>query len=1134
MTKMKKISVGSVALMVALAGGEAFGLTTTVRNKAEFLDAVASAIDAEGRLTQDLDVAFASDCEAIEVAGEELKSADANRLLDCAGRRIRLDAGNCPCGTVVIGKYASGEWNRANERADSFRGCGRGSLFRNVTFVRVGRLAFDDFEDTLVKDCDFVGCGSVPYGEAGGAISGCEVVEGCAFARCRARFGGALADCGYVRECVFEDCVASDGGGAIVGDTDVSRCEFRSCHCHLDDANDGFGGAIFGGRDIVSCLFVDCFAKRGGAVMTDPRCEDSHVKIVHCTFVRCTGNADEAVCEASARAPVWMLNCLGFACSCWQEGADESDKFSSYQLFDAGFFVDYANGDFHPNPQLSETWVDPCGLAFNDPRCGTVVYGCRDLDGYGYQLSSPWPNCPGCYRFRTSERRSAGTNAKSGRRTVSRKNTARKKKSVLPTSDFRTSVNNRPPHAVSAPLAGKLLDLSKLPCEITQNEILPESENLLDYVSTWYEYDGDIYRFFESRGPLKMPEVGVDPGYGCPGEITPYEEDQELKDFARKYGFKSGWFHRGFPKKGDADYALYQARLECWEKRTNDVLDCTTCAVEKIPFLFSQAPGKGPLPLVVYIAGSGEQGTDLKKIFRQTGLFDAVREPVFLAAHPCHLLAIMPPEFANRHGSVRWSRPYLRQVDDLELVRIYADLIFALQRELVAKGKGTVDPNAIVLSGLGSGTTAAIAMMRKFPGRYAGVAATYPSFFIPSANRYRPGRWWFAVSEAHHACDEKIVRMMDVFKKANADVRLDYYPDGANWWNRQYASPEFGAWLADCFAKGPLKGDKLVVARPVDNRKSPLLAKTGADEATYYGTAEEFPEGLPKEVAGKCVRDLSGIRYLYVAERVRAIPTGMFAHSKELETVHFRLSVSNIASRAFADSPKLNLMIFDQRGPIRIESDAFDGCAERLYGATRGVPVSIGYGVTTCAPGKTNTTVYTTKKVDLKTDALPVDGLFGVHIYSCDDQLDRHLYVENDFLWSEEGEGATALMYLGESGDVFVPEKQGGRPVVSLGRWLLSRRDFEYGLLSIPATVRSTRMMSRSNKIRSVFAAGAIPKFIHVVLAPDTVVYGTTPDEKTGRLVPSPFWKGREVVVPKGTDPRTFIAAQRKMQKEKQ
>ena len=1145
----KKSSLSYLIAATALfLSADAFGLSATVRSKAELLDAVAKASDGNGLLVQDLDVVFAADCAPIEIGDDDIWNQNAKCLLDCGGRRITLDAGDCPSGTVVIG--ASAEEARMEDRSAAVKGCGKGSVFRNLTLVNQGRIEFASVEGTRVKDCDFVGCGSSAEALAGegGAVQGCGIVEGCGFERCRARVGGALSDCGYVVECLFIDCRALEGGGAIAGASDVSRCEFRSCGSEL--SNGGVGGAIYGGRDVVSCLFVDCTAKQGGAIMSAGPLDGLHSKIVHCTFIRCRGEqSDEAVFESSADSRLFMLNCLSYGSAMLQEGADEDDKFGCYCLEDAGFFADYAKGDFHPNQALPDDWADPCGLVFGES--GAAVFVCRDLDGYGYQLSSPWPVCPGCYRFRAGdgEESASSESAGKGPSSVVKPRRGAKpghwrvppKRAPAPAGEFWNSVRNSPPHVVSQRTTSALLDLSKLPCEIAQNEIVHGGDDYLDFVSAWYERSGDLLRFFDLCGPLKMPEVGVTPGYGCPGLISPYEEDDELKALAGKYRFRTGWFRRGFPKEGDSQYQLYQSRLKCWESRTNDVLDCSTCTVEKIPFLFSPAPGRGPMPLVVYIAGSGEQGTDLKKMFRQTGVFDAVRDPSFAFAHPCHLLAIMPPGFANRNSYIHYPHRYSfcsgekeKVTGSLDLIKMYADLVFALQRELESKGRGTIDPNAIVITGLGSGASAALSMMREYPGRYAGVCATYPSwqFLLPAVDRYRPGRWWFALSEAYHEIDDKVNTMAEAYGKAGADVRVNYYQDGENWWNAQYSSPEFQGWIAECCAKGPLHGEKLVVARPESGAKL-LLAKTGPDEATYYGTVEERPEGLPSEVADNRIKDIRGIRYLYVGGSAGEIPPDAFMQSADLETVHIKSHVTNIAARAFAESPKLNLVVFEGYRSPRIAVDAFDGCAPALYGGTVGVPVKISWGVTKVSWGpttsETNTTVYGTRKISLEAHALPVDGLFSTHLFLCDDQIRRRLHIEGEFLWSEEGEaGANALMFLGEGRDVFVPDTLGGRPVVALGRHLLHRRwgGFEYGILAIPATVRSMHLFPGHHKVGKVFADCKLGFNVRHVLSPGTVVYGTTPDEMTGRLVPSMTgWEGREVVVPRGTNPREFFAA---------
>ena len=251
--------------------------------------------------------------------------------------------------------------------------------------------------------------------------------------------------------------------------------------------------------------------------------------------------------------------------------------------------------------------------------------------------------------------------------------------------------------------------------------------------------------------------------------------------------------------------------------------------------------------------------------------------------------------------------------------------------------------------------------------------------------------------------------------------------------------------------------------------------------------------------------------------------------SPELETVHIKsYGLTNIAARAFAESPKLNLVVFEGSDSPRIAGDAFDGCAPALYGGTVGVPVEISWSTVKVSGGITNTVTHGRRKISLKSHALPVDGLFSTHLFLCDDQLHRRLHITGDFLWSEEGEdGANALMFLGEGRDVFVPDKFGERPVVALGRNLLHRvrDDFEYGILAIPATVQSMPLFPGQHKVSKVFAACKLGFEVKFVLSPETVVYGTTPDKTSGKLVPSWIgWEGREVVVPRGTNPREFFS----------
>ena len=72
-------------------------------------------------------------------------------------------------------------------------------------------------------------------------------------------------------------------------------------------------------------------------------------------------------------------------------------------------------------------------------------------------------------------------------------------------------------------------------------------------------------------------------------------------------------------------------------------------------------------------------------------------------------------------------------------------------------------------------------------------------------------------------------------------------------------------------------------------------------------------------------------------------------------------------------------------------------------------------------------------------------------------------------------------------------------------------------------TIHTTGLSAK--EVSKVFAACKLGFNAKFVLSPETVVYGTTPDETSGKLVPSWIgWEGKEVVVPQGTNPREFFS----------
>jgi hypothetical protein len=86
--------------------------------------------------------------------------------------------------------------------------------------------------------------------------------------------------------------------------------------------------------------------------------------------------------------------------------------------------------------------------------------------------------------------------------------------------------------------------------------------------------------------------------------------------------------------------------------------------------------------------------------------------------------------------------------------------------------------------------------------------------------------------------------------------------------------------------------------------------------------------------------------------------------------------------------------------------------------------------------------------------------------------------------------------------------------------------DFEYGIVAFPATVRSVRLFPRPHKISKLFAACKLPLEAWFFVSQETLVYGTVPDEQTGKIISEHLGKKwKQVVVPVGTNPREFFAA---------
>ena len=214
-------------------------------------------------------------------------------------------------------------------------------------------------------------------------------------------------------------------------------------------------------------------------------------------------------------------------------------------------------------------------------------------------------------------------------------------------------------------------------------------------------------------------------------------------------------------------------------------------AVYKIDgLLFTPRPlGLQPLPLLVYIPGSGEIGA-IDKQFRQRAIFERVTSPEFQKRHPCYLLAISPPQQAHTLvGGMPGHPSALQQA-------IHSFILDIARGRQMPK----VDVKRIYLTGFSYGGNGVYALAQHFPG----YAAVVPIAALPPAIEYfseeHPGNWWHFYNEGDyekHGLDtrelENYCRMVQA---AGGDFRIGSYPAiGHDAWTKAWREEVVWDWM---------------------------------------------------------------------------------------------------------------------------------------------------------------------------------------------------------------------------------------------------------------------------------------------------------------------------------------------------
>lgn len=252
----------------------------------------------------------------------------------------------------------------------------------------------------------------------------------------------------------------------------------------------------------------------------------------------------------------------------------------------------------------------------------------------------------------------------------------------------------------------------------------------------------------------------------------------------------------GFPDESEACAAADPIRPYAADAELQKLLDRYALTVHRfhrsetnsLPF-FEFTPKDCPVdevPLVVYVPGSGEQGTNLCVQFNQRVCLEKVVSSEFQKKHPCRFLLVCLPDGAN--VGVAHGYPDARN----EWSDLYHDLIFAYARQ--AEGP-KVDLRRVYLTALGSGARIAGGLALDHPGRYAASALAWYYPNVSTVHPQYPGSW--RIYNVGSACGSK--SFAENVLAAGGDCTFHgVSPEAAHpWWNAVWSGDEVWDWLFD-------------------------------------------------------------------------------------------------------------------------------------------------------------------------------------------------------------------------------------------------------------------------------------------------------------------------------------------------
>lgn len=194
-------------------------------------------------------------------------------------------------------------------------------------------------------------------------------------------------------------------------------------------------------------------------------------------------------------------------------------------------------------------------------------------------------------------------------------------------------------------------------------------------------------------------------------------------------------------------------------------------------FVPDEYTGDKPFPLILFLHGSGETGTDGHKQ-ATVGLGPAVKKQEADGKHfPCFVIF---PQSQNR----TW------RADSKDAQRALA-ILAAVQKEY------KIDDKRLYLTGLSMGGFGTWSLAEKYPDRWAAIVPCCGGGDPAKAKELKDIPCWVFQGDADPVVPVRRARdMVAALKAAGGDPKYTEYPGvGHDCWDKAYATPELYDWL---------------------------------------------------------------------------------------------------------------------------------------------------------------------------------------------------------------------------------------------------------------------------------------------------------------------------------------------------